>query len=86
MMCDSNANFECCKLCFHTCGVNRLVGVKGRCALDGGLYVSSVCLHKGEEPALGGEKGVCNVFFSACFARTGRLVLESLIYGRQPLH
>lgn len=66
MMCDSNANFECCKLCFHTCGVNRLVGVKGRCALDGGLYVSSVCLHKGEEPALGGEKGVCNVFFNHC--------------------
>jgi putative pyruvate formate lyase activating enzyme len=25
-----------------------------------------VCLHRGEEPVLGGEGGVCNVFFSHC--------------------
>mgnify|MGYP002348120003 CR=1 FL=1 len=28
--------------------------------------MASVCLHAGEEPALSGNKGVCNVFFSRC--------------------
>ena len=28
--------------------------------------VASICVHKGEEPVLCGEKGVCNVFFSHC--------------------
>lgn len=62
----SDTALACCELCFHACGVNRLAGVKGRCALDGGVHVSTVCLHKGEEPALGGEMGVCNVFFNHC--------------------
>lgn len=28
--------------------------------------VSSICAHKGEEPPISGEKGICNVFFAHC--------------------
>lgn len=58
--------FSHCTLCFHTCGVDRTRGLLGKCHLDAGLYVASVCRHLGEEPALGGAQGVCNVFFSHC--------------------
>ena len=30
------------------------------------MYVSAIVLHKGEEPALGGNKGICNIFFNHC--------------------
>ena len=65
-MLETITEFTSCHLCFHACGVNRFAGKLGRCALDSGLYVATVCRHLGEEPALGGEKGVCNVFFSHC--------------------
>ena len=28
--------------------------------------VSSIVVHKGEEPVIGGDKGICNIFFSRC--------------------
>ena len=34
--------------------------------MNAGLNIALVCIHKGEEPVLGGEKGICNVFFSGC--------------------
>ena len=30
------------------------------------LHISSIVVHQGEEPVLGGKNGVCNVFFSGC--------------------
>lgn len=30
------------------------------------LHIASIVVHHGEEPVLGGENGVCNVFFSGC--------------------
>lgn len=58
--------FAHCDLCFHRCNCNRAIGKKGRCHLDAGLYVESVARHLGEEPVIGGKKGVCNVFFNHC--------------------
>lgn len=37
--------------------------------MDGGLYVASVVWHGGEEPVLGGGRGVCNIFFPHCTLR-----------------
>ncbi len=59
---------QTCKLCYHHCAVDR-ARVKGRCALDEKLYVAHLGKHMGEEPALGGENGVCNVFFAHCNLR-----------------
>lgn len=47
------------------CGVNRFTEM-GYCNTPAHPLVSSVCLHKGEEPVLSGTKGVCNVFFAHC--------------------
>ena len=34
--------------------------------MDAGLNIASVCIHKGEEPVIGGNEGICNVFFAGC--------------------
>jgi len=30
------------------------------------LHLSAIVIHRGEEPIIGGTKGVCNIFFSGC--------------------
>ena len=55
-----------CKLCPRQCGADRDAGKTGFCNSTALPAVSSICAHKGEEPALCGDKGVCNLFFAHC--------------------
>jgi putative pyruvate formate lyase activating enzyme len=55
-----------CILCPWECHIDRYQGGTGVCTMDAGLNIASICIHRGEEPVLGGEKGICNVFFSGC--------------------
>jgi putative pyruvate formate lyase activating enzyme len=55
-----------CQLCPRRCGVNRNAGKLGYCGSDAAYNIASICIHKGEEPAISGSKGICNVFFSRC--------------------
>jgi putative pyruvate formate lyase activating enzyme len=55
-----------CRVCPRNCGVNRIAGELGYCKTNANFNISSICVHKGEEPAIGGEIGVCNIFFSHC--------------------
>lgn len=55
-----------CTLCPRNCGVDRTKGEKGWCGLDDKIYISSICIHKGEEPPVSGPRGICNVFFAHC--------------------
>lgn len=55
-----------CTICPRECGVNRFTSRLGYCKSDAAFHISSVCIHKGEEPVISGEKGICNVFFSRC--------------------
>ena len=55
-----------CKLCPRNCGVNKIISDKGVCRTKTGYYISSVVVHKGEEPPISGDKGICNVFFAHC--------------------
>jgi putative pyruvate formate lyase activating enzyme len=57
---------EHCILCPRECGVNRLAGEMGYCLSDAGYRISSICIHHGEEPAVSGANGICNIFFSHC--------------------
>jgi putative pyruvate formate lyase activating enzyme len=41
-------------------------GLPGYCQTDAGFHIASICVHKGEEPVLSGEHGICNVFFTRC--------------------
>ncbi|MBR4265706.1 MAG: 4Fe-4S cluster-binding domain-containing protein [Bacteroidales bacterium] len=55
-----------CTMCPRKCHADRTSDKLGFCNIDGKPHISEICIHKGEEPVLGGEKGVCNVFFSSC--------------------
>jgi len=55
-----------CNICPRNCGADRLAGATGYCGTDAGFSISSIFNHQGEEPLIGGEKGICNVFFTGC--------------------
>jgi putative pyruvate formate lyase activating enzyme len=55
-----------CGLCPRRCGINRLINEKGFCGAPGGLVISSIFPHHGEEPPLSGSNGSGTVFFSYC--------------------
>jgi putative pyruvate formate lyase activating enzyme len=55
-----------CMICPRYCGVNRNRGKLGYCRADAGYHISSICLHRGEEPVISGANGICNIFFSHC--------------------
>lgn len=57
---------EDCTLCPRECRVNRYDGGAGYCGTDAGLNIASICIHKGEEPVISGNEGICNIFFSGC--------------------
>lgn len=57
---------EFCNICPHNCGAQRLRGRSGNCGAADETGISSVCIHKGEEPVISGKNGICNVFFSRC--------------------
>jgi putative pyruvate formate lyase activating enzyme len=57
---------ENCTLCPRECRVNRFKGGLGYCGTDAGLNIATVCVHKGEEPVITGENGICNIFFTGC--------------------
>jgi putative pyruvate formate lyase activating enzyme len=63
---DEIALLSNCTLCPRECGVNRFEGGTGYCGSDAGMNIASICIHRGEEPAISGPDGICNIFFSGC--------------------
>lgn len=55
-----------CTICPRSCKTDRTKGSSGYCKTDAGFNVSSICIHKGEEPVISGKDGICNVFFGHC--------------------
>lgn len=55
-----------CNICPRECGIDRFSGRLGYCRSGAGFSISSVCIHKGEEPVISGKKGICNIFFPHC--------------------
>jgi len=64
--CILNLELTQCTLCPRECGVNRITGPFGFCKSDADFNISSICVHKGEEPVISGKKGICNIFFPHC--------------------
>ena len=58
-----------CTLCPRECKADRLLGGKGYCGIDAGMNIASICIHRGEEPAISGPEGICNIFFAGCNLR-----------------
>ncbi len=64
-----NSHFEklkSCNICPRNCNANRISGKTGYCGSNTDFNISSITVHKGEEPVISGERGICNVFFSRC--------------------
>lgn len=58
-----------CSLCPRECGADRLRSASGYCRTDAGINVAAVVVHRGEEPAVSGPHGICNIFFNGCNMR-----------------
>ena len=55
-----------CSLCPRDCRADRSSDKLGYCQSGVGYSVSSIFAHKGEEPVLSGDRGICNIFFTRC--------------------
>ncbi len=55
-----------CLICPRQCGADRFSEKLGYCQSNASFNIGSICLHRGEEPVIGGESGICNVFFTRC--------------------
>jgi putative pyruvate formate lyase activating enzyme len=55
-----------CNICPRQCFVNRVEGKRGVCHTGVLPIVSTVCAHRGEEPALSGTRGSGTIFFGNC--------------------
>jgi len=79
-----------CRCCPRGCGADRTAGDLGYCGSGAGITIGSICAHRGEEPVISGEYGVCNIFFARCnmqclfcqnfdISRTGESIHETEI-------
>lgn len=55
-----------CTCCPRNCHADRFGHKLGYCQSGAGFSVGSICAHRGEEPVLVGQHGICNVFFTRC--------------------
>jgi putative pyruvate formate lyase activating enzyme len=55
-----------CTICPRNCGADRFSNHLGWCKSGTSFYISSICIHRGEEPPISGDKGICNIFFGHC--------------------
>ena len=55
-----------CNICPRKCNADRFSLKNGYCKSGVEFGISSICIHKGEEPVISGSKGICNVFFTNC--------------------
>ena len=55
-----------CDICPRECHADRFTSQLGFCRSDASFTISSICIHKGEEPVISGDTGICNIFFTHC--------------------
>lgn len=66
---DLEARLASCDICPRQCKINRLEDEMGFCHSGYLPIVSSVCAHRGEEPAISGANGSGTIFFGNCNMR-----------------
>jgi putative pyruvate formate lyase activating enzyme len=79
-----------CRICPRNCNADRFSTKLGYCKADASFSVSSICIHQGEEPAISGDKGICNIFFTHCnlqciYCQNHQISCNSLDYSLQKM-
>lgn len=77
-----------CRICPRDCNADRFSGKLGYCRADASFSISSIFPHRGEEPAISGDKGICNVFFTNCnlqciYCQNHQISCNFLDYSRE---
>jgi putative pyruvate formate lyase activating enzyme len=55
-----------CAICPRECHVDRTSSQLGYCQASASYAIDTVFAHRGEEPVISGEHGICNLFFRHC--------------------
>ena len=55
-----------CEICPHSCKINRLEGILGRCKCSDKIKIALASIHNFEEPCISGKNGSGTIFFSNC--------------------
>lgn len=79
-----------CRICPRNCNADRYSSRLGYCKVDASFSISSICIHHGEEPAISGDKGICNIFFTHCnlqciYCQNHQISCNSLDYSAQEI-
>jgi len=77
-----------CRICPRDCNADRFSRKLGYCKADASFRISSIFAHRGEEPAISGDKGICNIFFTNCnlqciYCQNHQISCNSLDYSAQ---
>jgi putative pyruvate formate lyase activating enzyme len=81
-------DLKACRICPRNCNADRFSGKQGYCKAGAGFSISSIFAHQGEEPAISGDKGICNVFFTNCnlqciYCQNHQISCNTLDYSSQ---
>jgi putative pyruvate formate lyase activating enzyme len=79
---------KACRICPRNCNADRFSAKLGYCKADASFSISSIFIHRGEEPAISGDKGICNIFFTNCnlqciYCQNHQISCNALDYGSQ---
>lgn len=81
---------KACRICPRNCNANRFSKKLGYCKADASFRISSIFAHQGEEPAISGDKGICNIFFTNCnlqciYCQNHQISCNTLDYSTQKM-
>jgi putative pyruvate formate lyase activating enzyme len=81
---------KACRICPRNCNADRFSGKLGYCKADASFRISSIFAHQGEEPAISGDKGICNIFFTNCnlqciYCQNHQISCNKLDYSAQEM-
>jgi len=79
-----------CRICPRNCNADRFSSKQGYCKADASFSISSIFAHRGEEPVLSGDKGICNIFFTNCnlqciYCQNHQISCNALDYSGQKM-
>jgi putative pyruvate formate lyase activating enzyme len=79
-----------CRICPRDCNADRFSSKLGYCKAGASFSVSSILIHRGEEPVISGDSGICNIFFTNCnlqclYCQNHQISCNTMDYSEQKM-